>query len=528
AVPWAGTTEQVGGSNSLFSSFNALSGTAGPVDYRASFAHRQSQGERHNGDYRLEDLDAALGWAFADHQKLTLDLQAYTVTSGLAGLMSAGQFHTDPQRTTTPDDRLWTDNDRLVLTYTNRPAEHDELTQKAWAGYTDLLTRSASYDATLSGTAATLATQRFHFAGLDGRYRHGWGHGNAVTVGYTAYDSHSPFRQLRSPDPVVSRDDESGRLLYSDQRSTRYAAVFAESLLRLPGFHVVTSGRLDYERLRSTESVATHALLVDRTEGRAVPLFGIGIGNDFGRGNETYLNVAQGYRPLRYLDIASPFSNFAPGNRPDPTRYLTYELGVHGWPLLGLYYDASLFQVTARDRIESRQLSLTETVDVNTGDTRSRGAELEASWDVLRLLPQSSPRQHLELFANASLLNAHFTASALPGQTGKVPAYAPRYVLKTGATLRVEPRVKLSLIAESVAAQYFQDSNLPIGTTPARIPGYTVADFSCDVLITPHIRLLGGISNLTDRRYYSRVFISRGLLEPALARSAYAGAAYDF
>ncbi|MBV8852508.1 MAG: TonB-dependent receptor, partial [Sinobacteraceae bacterium] len=227
-------------------------------------------------------------------------------------------------------------------------------------------------------------------------------------------------------------------------------------------------------------------------------------------------------------DIASPFSNFAPGNSPDPTRYLTYELGVHGWPLLGLYYDASLFQVTARDRIESRQLSLTETVDVNTGDTRSRGAELEASWDVLRLLPQIPPRQHLELFANASLLNARFTASALPGQTGKVPAYAPRYVLKAGATLRVEPRVKLSLIAESVAAQYFQDSDLPIGTTPARIPGYTVADFSCDVLITPHIRLLGGISNLTDRRYYSRVFISRGLLEPALARSAYAGAAYDF
>jgi len=42
-----------------------------------------------------------------------------------------------------------------------------------------------------------------------------------------------------------------------------------------------------------------------------------------------------------------------------------------------------------------------------------------------------------------------------------------------------------------------------------------------------HWRVLGGISNLTDKRYYSRVFISRGMLEPALSRQFYAGIAYD-
>jgi hypothetical protein len=35
---------------------------------------------------------------------------------------------------------------------------------------------------------------------------------------------------------------------------------------------------------------------------------------------------------MRYLDIASPFGNFSPSNDPAPTKYLTYELGVHGWP----------------------------------------------------------------------------------------------------------------------------------------------------------------------------------------------------
>jgi Fe(3+) dicitrate transport protein len=43
-----------------------------------------------------------------------------------------------------------------------------------------------------------------------------------------------------------------------------------------------------------------------------------------------------------------------------------------------------------------------------------------------------------------------------------------------------------------------------------------------------HLRLLAGVSNLFDRRYYSRVFLFGGSLEPADRRAAYAGAAYDF
>jgi Fe(3+) dicitrate transport protein len=54
-------------------------------------------------------------------------------------------------------------------------------------------------------------------------------------------------------------------------------------------------------------------------------------------------------------------------------------------------------------------------VDVNTGDTRSRGVELEGSYDLLRLWPQSAPANHVTVFANASLLNARFTSSMVGG-----------------------------------------------------------------------------------------------------------------
>jgi Fe(3+) dicitrate transport protein len=526
--PWGGATEQVGGSDQLFSSFNTLSGTLGAWEYLADYSHRQSNGQRANGDYTVNAGDLTLGYRFDDRQKLTFAIHAYSVDSGLAGLMSGAQFHANPNQATTPDDRLWTDRDSIVLTYENHFNDHNFLVQKLWNGYSDLITRSDAYDAAAVATSATLAGQRFHYTGLDGRFLHTWGRGNALTVGYTAYISHSPYNEYSGTNPLVDRNDESGKLFYADDRETRYGAVFAENVFRLPYFHIVTSARFDHEELTSHETAATHPLLVDKTYRKNIPLFGLGIGNDFGRGNETYLNVSQGFRPLRYLDIASPFSNFAPGNNPDPTKYVTYELGVHGWPGVGLYYDVSLFQVEVHDRIESRQITQTETIDVNTGNTRSRGAELEGSYDVLRLWSANASDQHLTIFANASLLNARFTSSALSNQAGKTPAYAPSYVLKAGATLRRDAHYKVSLVVDSVGSQFFQDTNQPIATTPARIPTYTVTDFSGEYTVFGGLRVLAGISNLTNRHYYSRVFISRGQLEPARDRTFYAGLACDF
>ncbi len=524
----AGTLEQVGGTHGLFSSFDGISGTSGDWDYLADYSRRQSDGQRENGEYTLDSGDVHLGYRIDPEQNLSFDAHVYALDSGLAGLMSGAQFQANPSQATTPDDHLWTDRDTASLTYESQFTPLDLYTQKLWTGYTDLVTRTDTYSEPLVATGSTLAGQRFHYTGLDGRWLHRWSRGNALTVGYTAYTSRSPYNEWDSPNPLIGMDDESGKLIYADGRSTKYGAVFAENVFRLPRrFHVVTSARFDREELTTHETVASHPALANGTYTKSAPLLGIGVGNDFGRGNETYLNVSQGFRPLRYLDIASPFSNFSPTNNPEPTKYLTYEAGVHGWPILGLYYDVSLFQVDVKNSIEPEAYSLTETIDVNTGDTRSRGAELEGSYDLLRLVPTSATYEHLTLFANGSLLDAHYTSSVIPDQVGKTPAYAPHYVLKAGLIWREEDRYKVSLVLDSVGSQYFQNSDEPLASTPALIPAYTVLDLAADYTLAGHWRLLGGVSNLTDRRYYSRVFLAGGLLEPADALAAYAGIAYD-
>ena len=523
----AGTSEQVGGSNSLFSSFNKISGTSGNWNYLADYSRRQSDGQRQNGGYTLNAGDAHLGYAF-ESQKLSLDFHAYSLDSGLAGFMSGAQFLANRNQTTTPDDHLWADRYTTVLTYENKLSDKDSFVQKLWSGYQDLWTRSDTYaGAPAVGTGGTLSGQRFNYTGLDGRWLHRWGAGDALTLGYTAYTSRSPYNEWLTRNPVVGKDDQSGTPFYDDARKTTYGALFAENVFRFPWLHVVTSARVDHEELSSRESLAPHPSLVNATYSKNIPLFGIGIGNDFGHANETYLNISQGFRPLRYLDIASPFNNFSRTNNPDPTKYLTYEGGVHGWPSVGLYYDVSVFQVNVKDRIESQQLTQTETIDVNTGNTRSRGVELDGHYDLLRLFTSIESSMHLDAFANASLLDARFTSSIVPGQTGKIPAYAPHGVFKTGLTAREDGLYKVSLVIDTVGSQFFQDSDRSLGSTPAHIPTYTVADLAADYTIAGHIRLLAGVSNLANRHYYSRVFLFGGLLEPANDRSLYAGAAYD-
>lgn len=527
------TTENTGGSNGLFSTYNEVSEGWSQWDAKADAYHRVSDGPRTNADYELNGGDAHLGYRAADGTGIAFDVHTYHIDGGDTGRMSYTQYQADRNATPTPNNRFWVDRTTGVVTVDTPIAERTSATTKLWFGEQALDHRTANTPA----TTATIERQDYHYEGIDSRLRHDWGRGNSFTAGGTLYTSDSPFvRYDRSP-LVADRDSAVGRQSLNEDRNTLYAAAFAEAVFRLPyRIHIVPSARFEHEELDIGESVnlrrtAAKVPLVNTTYKRDVPLFGIGIGNDFGKGNETYLSVSQGYRPLRYYDVSGPFNTNNPLlNRPDPQQSVSYELGVHGWPKKGLYYDVSLFQVNFTDRIETQQLSAIDSISVNTGDTRHRGLEAETSFDLLTLLAPTSA-QHLELYANASLLNATFTDSRNPTQIGKTPAYAPHYLARAGLIWRQDQHFKLALNAQTVGKEFWQDSNAAVGTPgsanylPAEIPTYTVVDLNGDYTVIRYLRLLGGVNNLLNREYYARVF-GNGL-EPALKRTYYAGIALD-
>jgi Fe(3+) dicitrate transport protein len=530
-APFSATSEQVVGNHGLYSTYNAVEGSSGRWTYRADAGYVRSDGSRPNAGSQMRQADLYVDFRPDEKQLWWLDLHAINAASGDAGRLGYPQWQSSPRATPTPYNRDWVTRDQLVLGHRRAFGDGWLFEGKLWFAYQDLASRAASGALAPQPppTSTTLQDEQFRTSGADLRLRRKWGRGNAFTIGTTLFHGNDPFRQWSSSDLYVDPDGRSGTPRLRQSRTADYAAIFAENVFRLPHrFHIVPSMRLEHERVAVDETVRPPFLnrpLIHEADARSLPLFGLGVGNDFGHGNETYFNVSQGWRPLRYFDMASPFANVVPGHAPDPSKSLSYELGVHGVPLTGLYYDVSVFWIDFRNRIEAQHINATDVLEVNTGDMRSRGFEGQLNYDFLANTALADRGEHLEAFVSASLLNARFTASVIPGQVGRIPAFAPRYLLKAGVNWRVEQRIKLSLTAVSSAAQFWQDSDQPLGSgasyLPARIPAYTVLDLAGDWQLNPHLTLLAGVSNLVDRQYYDRVWQTG--LEPALGRSWYAG-----
>jgi Fe(3+) dicitrate transport protein len=329
------------------------------------------------------------------------------------------------------------------------------------------------------------------------------------------------------------------------------------------------SFRLDHENVEVDSTHAPWLATVpptgpaDISADHWIPLWGFGMGNDFGERNETYFSASSGWRPTRFFDIAGTSRSIAFGEDiPDPFQSLDFELGVHGTPFKGFWYDVGLFWMLFDNRTETQNISNTDFIILNTGSTRHRDLEGELSYDLLAPfqhapLPELQPEPSkgvvdagkaihvpgvlpgdyrpfkLVAFSNVQFLDAEFTESALliPGTdetfVGNTPAFAPDFLLKGGISFSRERCFDLALTAIYVAQQFWQDSNIGSPAIPkSHIPPYKVFNLSGDLYITKYLRLIAGISNLTDEKYYNRVFANG--IEPAPRRSGYAGISLSF
>ena len=134
------------------------------------------------------------------------------------------------------------------------------------------------------------------------------------------------------------------------------------------------------------------------------------------------------------------------------------------------------------------------------------------------VLPTEAPG--LSLYVNGLLLDARFRAGANRDRT---PQYAPDHVIRTGIVYTRGAALKIALTTTFTAASFADDSN-----TPTRaIPAHAVTDLTAEWRIPGSpVRLIGGVNNLLDEDYYSR--IRNDGIDPAPRRNVYLGAALEF
>ena len=309
--PFGGYTENVVGSNGLFSTYNTVEGSSGAFSGRVNFGYVKNDGQRDNGHSRITQGDAYLAYRPSKDQLWFVDFHAHRANSGDPGKLSYSQFVADQNQSPTPFNHDWVNRTSVVLGNESDLGNGWRSEAKGWLAWQRLYTRAAA--AGLHPATTTLQDEEFKSQGLDWRFRKRWGKGNALTFGTVLYHDDAPFQQFTSVDITAGLGSHNGVPRLDQQRDAWYGAVFAENVFRLPGrWHIVPSFRLEHEKIQIDESVRPPNLvrpLIHQTASRTIPMFGLGAGFDFGHQNETYFSVSQGYRPVRFFDVASPFSN---------------------------------------------------------------------------------------------------------------------------------------------------------------------------------------------------------------------------
>ena len=369
-APLAGSVQQVAGSDGSYSCYGEVEGSRGRWIFRAAAGYVRTEGERQNASSRVSEGGLYVGFRPDSRQLWYLDAHVYDARSGDPGRIGYAQFKADPAVASTPFDRDWVSRYALTLGNETDLGGGLRFEGKLWYAYQDLDTRTAAAPPSAAPPLATLQDQLFRSEGADMRLVQRYGRGNALTLGAVAYHDDAPLKQATTADLQADPTANGATPVLRQARTTDYAAVFAENVFRLPyRIHVVPSLRLEHEALAVNETLRSPVLgpPADVRDTRTVPLFGLGVGNDFGRQNETYLSVTQGYRPVRFLDIAPPRGETY-GAAASPSRSVDYEAGVHGTPLKGLFYDAGVFWIEVRDRVETLALNPLESIAHVTGD----------------------------------------------------------------------------------------------------------------------------------------------------------------
>lgn len=540
----AGTLHTLG-SDGYYSSFTYVDGTTGPLGYYGYYNHRESDGIRSaNSGYELDAFHGRVVVGAATASRLIFSAELYEEEHGEPGGLTfatgPGTVNYNIQREAPSRlfDRFILDRKAFDLVW-ERDFSRGTLVLRTWMiDYTRVSRRQGGggFGTLPTGAAAatnTIERQQFDQFGTDARLRVDWGNESrhVFSGGAQVFVGDSPRTDSRGATP----DADNGDVRLKAQRDTLYTPVFAENLFRFGPLSLTPGVRVEFIEQEVRELVnasRTTTPLQQRTDNVAVPLFGFGAAYDLPKSqisdlkSQIYLNASESYRPVIFTQAVPNGATTIVNGDLEEGRAWQFEVGLRGEPLRGLVFDASVFHLEFDNQIGSFALPGGLSTVANVGRAVHRGAELSASYDLLARLSLTSryagpaARPSLRLHANALLLDAEFKEGANRGRT---PQYAPDHIVRTGLVYARGSQLKLALTGTFTATSYADDGN----TASRVLPAHAVWDLTAEWRIPGlPVRLIGGLNNVLDEDYYSR--IRNEGIDPAPGRNVYLGAALEF
>lgn len=525
-------TQNIFGTDNLFSSYTAADGTIGNLGYYGYFNHRSSDGFRNfNSDYRLDGGNVKLVYHFDDDTRLIFNVDMYEEEHGEPGGLTAAAFASTPEMTTKVHDRF--ELRRYVgsaeLQHQIKPGT--ELSVKAWGGYYQRWSkrqRTSAVGLAQFGTVPDLASntienQEFYTLGLEPRIRHdwqAWGNEHTLAAGMQFYYNFSPRVDKRG----ATADANDGIITADSRRELFYGSLFLENKFTFGRLTITPGFRMEFinQNVHTRNfAPATGAFTGESSKSvfEPQPLFGLGIAYDLGHETSLYANVSQSYRTSIFTEsiVAQPGTTATDA---DPSVTWSYELGYRGKPATWFTFDTSIFLIDMDNRF-----------GVNAGTLRSVGRSINYGWDgafdldligladSLNGAEKPNRAGSLSLYGNLSLLQAELHGGPADGAT---PQYAPDYMLRSGLIYKYRDKVKIGFLGTFVADHNAQDG----GTSQFDIPAYMTWDLTAELKVHENFTVMAGLNNVFDESYYARV--RNDGIDPAYGRNFYVGGSVTF
>jgi Fe(3+) dicitrate transport protein len=538
ATPFSLYSNQTFGSNSFYSTYNAASGTVGPLGYYVYYYQKQGLGFRQaNSDFGLYSGSVKTTYSISDTSRVLVAFDGYNEEHGEPGGLrltdapNAVLYNVDRNATSRFFDRFRLKRYIGWGIYENDLSPDTLLRVATWGGYYSRAShrqRGGGFGTLPSGEAAnttSIEDQIFQSLGVDTRVRHNWdffGQTNTLTAGVEYYFDDSPRVDKRGQSPSA----DNGPIRNKSRRLTNYGSVFAENRFMFGDLALIPAVRLENFSESVKESInvdktAAGLPLADEAKYDFEPLVGFGATYTLQPTVEVYANASSAYRPEIFTQaVPTSPTEIVAGNLTPGTSW-QYEIGFRGYPRPWLFWDTSLFWLDFDNQIGTVQIAENLSEIRNVGRSRHRGFEISSELGLLGLFDDVyddslvSRFGEFSLFGNLMLLDAKFIAGPF---NGKTPAYAPDYIVRAGFQYVYQDVAKASLLATGVGSSFANDNN----TREFFIPAYNVWDLTMESYVYQQVvALYGGVNNIFNENYYARIR-SDGI-DPAYERNYYGG-----
>lgn len=514
------------GSFGLLSTYNAVSGRIGKIDYSAYYSRRVSDGYRDNSKTDYEAQAFMLRYNISDNIKLKTELARSNYVYQIPGPLTDSMFHEDPQQSTrsrnyfNPDIYVpsinleWNVNSRTKLS----------ITTSAVLGARNSVQFDKPADIKDSINAQTLQynnrqvdIDHFNSYTFDANILHQYNLFNqqhAFTAGVQLFNNDLHRQQqgkgsTGSDFDLTLVDPEWGRDLHF---KTKNIALFLENNFRLsnkltvsPGIrwehgHSDMSGYISYYGEDDLPNTIKHDFA----------LLGLNTQYEVNKNSNFYAGFAQSYRPVIFKDIIpASLYEVADKNLKDAYGY-TLEAGYRG-NIKGFKWDVSVFHLEYKNRLGSLSMQNDTGAYIlyrtNIGNSRTNGIELFAEYGF-----NVNNKFYLGIFTSSAYMDARYiNASVKSGNSnvnidGNKVESTPEIISRNGITAKCF-KASISLLYSYTAKSYADALNTvkpSYNGTVGVVPAYGLLDLNTSYRFNERFMLRLNINNLLNKQYFTK------------------------